>query len=60
MWLLWEAPVRCTATALALRVAARQRSACFEASYRRQNELTKQYTKQTAADEVHAGTELIK
>eukprot|EP00965_Chrysotila_dentata_P187364 6172082-Pleurochrysis_carterae.AAC.2 len=28
-----ETPVRCTATAVALRVAARLRGACFEASY---------------------------
>eukprot|EP00965_Chrysotila_dentata_P108515 3583961-Pleurochrysis_carterae.AAC.1 len=27
----WETQVRCTATAVALRVAARQRGACFEA-----------------------------
>eukprot|EP00965_Chrysotila_dentata_P259960 6213740-Pleurochrysis_carterae.AAC.4 len=49
-WILWETPVWCTATAVALRVAARQRGACFEASHQRQNELTKQHTKQTAAD----------
>eukprot|EP00965_Chrysotila_dentata_P187958 6172448-Pleurochrysis_carterae.AAC.1 len=29
--LLWETPVRCTATVVALRVAACQRGACFEA-----------------------------
>eukprot|EP00965_Chrysotila_dentata_P180156 5948776-Pleurochrysis_carterae.AAC.1 len=29
--LVWETPVRCTATAVALRVATRQRGACFEA-----------------------------
>eukprot|EP00965_Chrysotila_dentata_P070163 2317275-Pleurochrysis_carterae.AAC.1 len=28
---VWETPVRCSATAVALRVAARQRGACFEA-----------------------------
>eukprot|EP00965_Chrysotila_dentata_P085218 2811495-Pleurochrysis_carterae.AAC.1 len=28
---VWETPVRCTATAVTLRVAARQRGACFEA-----------------------------
>eukprot|EP00965_Chrysotila_dentata_P147324 4863554-Pleurochrysis_carterae.AAC.7 len=28
---LWETSVRCTATAVALRVAARQRGACFDA-----------------------------
>eukprot|EP00965_Chrysotila_dentata_P013711 454003-Pleurochrysis_carterae.AAC.2 len=54
---LWETLVRCTATAVALRVAARQRCACFEASYQRQNELTKQHTKQTAANDLHAENE---
>eukprot|EP00965_Chrysotila_dentata_P048494 1608679-Pleurochrysis_carterae.AAC.2 len=49
---VWETPVRCTATAVALRVAARQRGTCFEASYQRQNKLTKQHTKQTAADDL--------
>eukprot|EP00965_Chrysotila_dentata_P115037 3803310-Pleurochrysis_carterae.AAC.1 len=29
----WEAPTRCIATAVALRVAGRQRGAYFEASY---------------------------
>eukprot|EP00965_Chrysotila_dentata_P094680 3131020-Pleurochrysis_carterae.AAC.1 len=29
--LVWETPVRCTATVVELRVAARQRGACFEA-----------------------------
>eukprot|EP00965_Chrysotila_dentata_P115188 3807918-Pleurochrysis_carterae.AAC.2 len=48
---LRETPVGCTAADVALRVAARQRCACFEASYQRQNELTKQSTKQTAADD---------
>eukprot|EP00965_Chrysotila_dentata_P134187 4437462-Pleurochrysis_carterae.AAC.1 len=51
---VWETPVRCTATAVALRAAARQRGACFEASYQRQNKLTKQHTKQTAADHLQA------
>ena len=37
--------------------AARQRVACFEASYQRQNELTKQDTKQTAADHLQAENE---
>eukprot|EP00965_Chrysotila_dentata_P057540 1908724-Pleurochrysis_carterae.AAC.1 len=32
-------------------------SACFEASYQRQNELTKQDTKQTAADHLQAENE---
>eukprot|EP00965_Chrysotila_dentata_P251868 6210327-Pleurochrysis_carterae.AAC.2 len=45
-----QTPVRCTATAVALRVAAHQHGAFFEASYQRQNELTKQHTKHTAAD----------
>eukprot|EP00965_Chrysotila_dentata_P259844 6213702-Pleurochrysis_carterae.AAC.2 len=55
---VWETPVRCTATAVALRVAARQRGACyFEASYQRQNELTIQHTKQTAADNLQAEKE---
>eukprot|EP00965_Chrysotila_dentata_P063440 2102887-Pleurochrysis_carterae.AAC.1 len=54
---VWETPVRCTATAVALRVAARQRVACFEASYQRQNGLTKQHTKQTAADHSQAENE---
>eukprot|EP00965_Chrysotila_dentata_P007261 235649-Pleurochrysis_carterae.AAC.1 len=30
--------------------AAFQRGACFEASYQKQNELTKRHTKETAAD----------
>eukprot|EP00965_Chrysotila_dentata_P248156 6208186-Pleurochrysis_carterae.AAC.1 len=47
---LIETPVRCTATVVALRVAARSRGACFEASCDRQKELQKQHTKQTAAD----------
>eukprot|EP00965_Chrysotila_dentata_P263469 6214837-Pleurochrysis_carterae.AAC.2 len=55
---VWETPVRCTATVVALvRVAARQSGACFEASYQRQNELTKQHTKQTAADDLQAEKE---
>eukprot|EP00965_Chrysotila_dentata_P001880 62008-Pleurochrysis_carterae.AAC.3 len=55
---VWEtSSVRCIATAVALRVAARQRGAWFEASYQRQNELTKQYTKQTAADDLQAEKE---
>eukprot|EP00965_Chrysotila_dentata_P132523 4382333-Pleurochrysis_carterae.AAC.1 len=55
---MWETPVRCTATAVALRVAARQRGACFEASYQRQNEMAKQHsTKQTAADDFYAEKE---
>eukprot|EP00965_Chrysotila_dentata_P255102 6212101-Pleurochrysis_carterae.AAC.2 len=37
--------------------AARQRGACFEASYQRQNGLTKQHTKQTAADDLRAENE---
>eukprot|EP00965_Chrysotila_dentata_P052641 1746868-Pleurochrysis_carterae.AAC.1 len=37
--------------------AARQHGACFEASYQRQNELTKQHTKQTAADYSQAENE---
>eukprot|EP00959_Pyramimonas_sp_CCMP1952_P282253 5899458-Pyramimonas_sp.AAC.2 len=37
--------------------AARQRGACFEASYQRQNELTKQHTKQTAAEHIQAENE---
>eukprot|EP00965_Chrysotila_dentata_P182326 6020501-Pleurochrysis_carterae.AAC.1 len=42
---VWETPVRCTATAVALQViAARQRGACFEPSYQRHNDLTKQHT----------------
>eukprot|EP00965_Chrysotila_dentata_P143987 4756042-Pleurochrysis_carterae.AAC.1 len=53
---LWETSVRCSATAVALRVAARQRGACSEASYQRQN-LTKQHTKQTAADDLKAEKE---
>eukprot|EP00965_Chrysotila_dentata_P179864 5938681-Pleurochrysis_carterae.AAC.1 len=56
-WLLWETAVRCTATAVALQVAAHQRGACFEASYQRKNELTKQHTKQTAADRLQAESE---
>eukprot|EP00965_Chrysotila_dentata_P214599 6188281-Pleurochrysis_carterae.AAC.1 len=40
---LWVSPVRCPAT-VALRVAARQRGACFEAWYHIQDELTKQET----------------
>eukprot|EP00965_Chrysotila_dentata_P256737 6212647-Pleurochrysis_carterae.AAC.2 len=55
---VWEIPVRCTATAVALRVAARQRGACLEASYQRQNELTKQHTKLTAADDLQAEKKL--
>eukprot|EP00965_Chrysotila_dentata_P219997 6191494-Pleurochrysis_carterae.AAC.1 len=54
---VWETPVRCTATAVTLRVAARQRGACFAASYQRQNELTKQHTKQIAADDLQAEKE---
>eukprot|EP00965_Chrysotila_dentata_P133043 4399201-Pleurochrysis_carterae.AAC.2 len=42
---VWETLVRCTATAVALRVAARRHGACFEASYQRQNELMNQHTK---------------
>eukprot|EP00965_Chrysotila_dentata_P222465 6192990-Pleurochrysis_carterae.AAC.1 len=43
---------------MALRVAARQRGgACFEALYQRQNELTKEHTKQTVADYSHAKKE---
>eukprot|EP00965_Chrysotila_dentata_P090377 2982133-Pleurochrysis_carterae.AAC.1 len=37
--------------------AARQRGACFEASYQGQNELTKQHTKQTVADHLQAENE---
>eukprot|EP00965_Chrysotila_dentata_P066364 2197120-Pleurochrysis_carterae.AAC.1 len=37
--------------------AARQRGARFEASYLRQNELTKQPTKQTAADHLQSENE---
>eukprot|EP00965_Chrysotila_dentata_P061510 2036601-Pleurochrysis_carterae.AAC.1 len=54
---LWETPIRCTATAVALRVAARKRGACFEASYQRQNELTKQHSRQIAADHLQAENE---
>eukprot|EP00965_Chrysotila_dentata_P086695 2861689-Pleurochrysis_carterae.AAC.1 len=54
---VWDTPVRCTATAAALRVAARQRGACFEASYQGQNELPKKFTKQTAADDLQAENE---
>eukprot|EP00965_Chrysotila_dentata_P201333 6180511-Pleurochrysis_carterae.AAC.2 len=53
----WETPVRWSATAVTLRVAARQRGACFKASYQRQNELTKQHTEQTAADDLQAEKE---
>eukprot|EP00965_Chrysotila_dentata_P263206 6214783-Pleurochrysis_carterae.AAC.7 len=35
---LWETPLRCVATVVALRVATRQRGVCFEASYQRQND----------------------
>eukprot|EP00965_Chrysotila_dentata_P238320 6202422-Pleurochrysis_carterae.AAC.1 len=50
---VWDTPVRCTAMAVVLQVAARhQRSACSEASYWRQNELTKQHENQTAADDL--------
>eukprot|EP00965_Chrysotila_dentata_P104936 3465940-Pleurochrysis_carterae.AAC.2 len=55
---MWETLVRCTATAVALRVAAHQGGACFEASYQRQNELTKQHAKQTAANDLQAEKEL--
>eukprot|EP00965_Chrysotila_dentata_P255128 6212111-Pleurochrysis_carterae.AAC.1 len=55
---LWETTLRCTATVVALRVAARQRGACFEALYQRQNGLTKQHTKQTAADDLQVENEL--
>eukprot|EP00965_Chrysotila_dentata_P188883 6172997-Pleurochrysis_carterae.AAC.1 len=48
-----ETPVRCIATVLALRVAAYPRGACYDASNQRQNELTKQHTKQTVADDSH-------
>eukprot|EP00965_Chrysotila_dentata_P007226 234669-Pleurochrysis_carterae.AAC.3 len=51
---MWKKPVRCTATVVALRVAARQRGAFFEVSYQRQNELTKQHTKQTVVHDSHA------
>eukprot|EP00965_Chrysotila_dentata_P040943 1357181-Pleurochrysis_carterae.AAC.1 len=34
-WKVWETPVRCTATAVALRVAGRWHGACFEALYQR-------------------------
>eukprot|EP00965_Chrysotila_dentata_P254752 6211983-Pleurochrysis_carterae.AAC.1 len=47
----WETPVLCTATAVALRVAARQRGACLEASCKRQDGLTKLRTKQIVADD---------
>eukprot|EP00965_Chrysotila_dentata_P139564 4614174-Pleurochrysis_carterae.AAC.1 len=53
---VWETPVRCNATVVALRVAASQRGACFESSYQRRNEITKQYTKRTAADDLQAKT----
>eukprot|EP00965_Chrysotila_dentata_P254191 6211793-Pleurochrysis_carterae.AAC.1 len=55
---LWETPVRCTATVVALRVVAHQRGACFKASCERQNKLTKQHTKQTVADDSHAEKKL--
>eukprot|EP00965_Chrysotila_dentata_P212359 6186981-Pleurochrysis_carterae.AAC.1 len=35
---VWETPVRCTATAVALRVAARQRNACFDGASRLRSE----------------------
>eukprot|EP00965_Chrysotila_dentata_P260064 6213770-Pleurochrysis_carterae.AAC.1 len=54
---MWETPVWCTATAVALRVAARQHGACFEALYQRQNEVTKQNEKETAADDLQAEKE---
>eukprot|EP00965_Chrysotila_dentata_P150600 4975266-Pleurochrysis_carterae.AAC.1 len=54
---VWETPIRCTATAVMLRVAAHQRGACFEASYQRQIKLTKQHTKQTAACDLQAEKE---
>eukprot|EP00965_Chrysotila_dentata_P254961 6212048-Pleurochrysis_carterae.AAC.7 len=57
-WEVWKTPVGCTVTIVALRVAARQRGACFEASYQRQNELTKQHTKQIAAEHLQAESEL--
>eukprot|EP00965_Chrysotila_dentata_P145217 4796515-Pleurochrysis_carterae.AAC.3 len=47
-------PVLCTAKVVALRVAAPQRGACFEASYQRQNELTEEHTKPTVADDSNA------
>eukprot|EP00965_Chrysotila_dentata_P216807 6189589-Pleurochrysis_carterae.AAC.1 len=46
--------LRCTAKAVALRLGARQRGACFKASYQRYNKLTKQHTKQTAAVDLQA------
>eukprot|EP00965_Chrysotila_dentata_P041968 1392278-Pleurochrysis_carterae.AAC.2 len=49
-----ETPVRCTATAVTLRVAARQRGACFKTSYQRRNELAKPHTKQAAAGDLQA------
>eukprot|EP00965_Chrysotila_dentata_P188401 6172712-Pleurochrysis_carterae.AAC.1 len=55
---VWEKPVRCTATAVALQVPARQRGACFEALYQRLNGLTKQHTKQTAANVLQTEKEL--
>eukprot|EP00965_Chrysotila_dentata_P103499 3416320-Pleurochrysis_carterae.AAC.3 len=37
--------------------ATHQRGACFEASYQRHNELTKQHTNTTAADHLQAENE---
>eukprot|EP00965_Chrysotila_dentata_P111829 3698464-Pleurochrysis_carterae.AAC.1 len=39
------------------RAALNQRAACFEAVYQQQNELTKQQTKQTVADDLLAENE---
>eukprot|EP00965_Chrysotila_dentata_P185891 6137042-Pleurochrysis_carterae.AAC.1 len=40
MYHAWKTPVQRTATAVALRVAVRERGACFEVLYQRQNEWT--------------------
>eukprot|EP00965_Chrysotila_dentata_P163191 5389663-Pleurochrysis_carterae.AAC.1 len=40
-----------------LGVAVRQRNACFEALYQRQNKSTEQHTKQTVVDDTHAEKE---
>eukprot|EP00965_Chrysotila_dentata_P054376 1804064-Pleurochrysis_carterae.AAC.1 len=44
-------------TVVTLRVAARQRGACFEALYLRQNELSKYHTKQNDADDLQVEKE---
>eukprot|EP00965_Chrysotila_dentata_P200882 6180237-Pleurochrysis_carterae.AAC.1 len=55
--ILVQRPIRCSATAVALRVAARQRGACLEASYQRQIKLTKRQNKQPSADDLQAEKE---